>query len=103
MSVAYTIVTQTIYSGWGYEVSKGATTLREVWDCGATRDGYPNRSRNHLMFGSVDSWFYKALAGINVDPAGPGWRQIIIKPHVVGGSDYLSASIKTITGMVSSS
>ena len=43
------------------------------------------------------------LADINVDRAGPGWRQIIIKPHVVGGLDYVSASIKTIRGMVSSS
>jgi len=103
MNVAYTIVTQTTYPSWGYEISKGATTLWEVWDYGATRDGYPNRSRNHPMFGSIGSWFYKVLAGINVDRAGPGWRQIIIKPHVVGGLDYVSASIKTIRGMVSSS
>jgi len=103
VSIAYTIATQTTYPSWGYEISKGATTLWEVWDYGATRDGYPDRSRNHPMFGSISSWFYKTLAGINIDPAGPGWWLIIIKPHIVGDLDYVSASIKTIRGMVSSS
>ena len=58
---------------------------------------------NHIMFGSVDAWFYKVLAGINVDPAGPGFRRIIIKPYVVGDLKYVSASVKTIKGMVFSS
>jgi alpha-L-rhamnosidase len=55
------------------------------------------------MFGSIDAWFYKVLAGINIDPAGPDFRKIIIKPYIVGDLNYVSASFKTIRGMISSS
>ena len=60
-------------------------------------------SHNHVMFGSIDAWFYKTLAGINIDPNAPGFERIIIKPHIVGDLKYVSASINTIRGKVSSS
>jgi len=55
------------------------------------------------MFGSVDAWFYKVLAGINVDPAGPGFRKVIIRPHPVKDLKYVSASVRTVKGTISSS
>jgi len=45
----------------------------------------------------------KDLIEINIDPASPGFERIIIKPYVVGDLNYLSASIKTIRGMIFSS
>ena len=45
----------------------------------------------------------KDLIKINIDPASPGFERIIIKPYVVGDLNYLSASIKTIRGMIFSS
>jgi alpha-L-rhamnosidase len=99
-NLAYKLVTQTTYPGWGYMIREGATTLWERWEY--LIDAGMN-SHNHIMFGSVDTWFYKVLAGINSDPAGPGFRRIIIRPHVVGDLNHVSASINTIRGMISSS
>lgn len=97
--LAYKLATQTTYPGWGYMLREGATTLWERWEYLA--DGGMN-SHNHIMFGSIDAWFYKVLAGINIDPASPGFRRIIIKPYIVGDLNYVSASLKTMGGMVSS-
>ena len=60
-------------------------------------------SHNHIMFGSVDAWFYKVLAGINQDPSAPGFKRVIIKPYILGDLSYVSASVNTIRGLVSSS
>jgi len=96
--VAYMLATQTTYPSWGYMISRGATTLWEEWRYNTT-----NCSHNHIMLGGgLGSWFYKALAGINVDPTGPGWRRVIIKPHIFSGLKYVNASVKTVRGMISS-
>jgi len=98
--VAYRLVSQTTYPSWGYMIREGATTLWERWEY-LTGEGM--NSHNHIMLGSIDAWFYKALAGINIDPDAPGFERIIIKPHIVGDLKYVSASINTIRGTVSSS
>ncbi|MBA7501245.1 MAG: Bacterial alpha-L-rhamnosidase [Clostridia bacterium] len=98
--LAYKLATQTTYPGWGYMLREGATTLWERWEY--LVDSGMN-SHNHIMFGSIDAWFYKVLAGINIDPAGPGFGRTIIKPYVVGDLNYVSASIRTMRGMISSS
>lgn len=98
--LAYKLATQTTYPSWGYMIQEGATTLWERWEYLANAG---MNSHNHIMFGTVDAWFYKVLAGIGLDPAGPGFRRIIIKPYPVGNLKYASASVKTIRGTVSSS
>ena len=97
--LAYKIVTQTTYPGWGYMVENGATTLWERWEYMVESD---MNSHNHIMLGSVDAWFYKVLAGINVDPSAPGFEKVIVKPHVAGDLSHVSASVNTIRGLVSS-
>ncbi|MCX8170833.1 MAG: glycoside hydrolase family 78 protein [Candidatus Bathyarchaeota archaeon] len=97
IDVAYKIVTQTTYPSWGYMVREGATTLWERWEY-LTNSGM--NSHNHIMLGSIDAWFYKALAGINADISKPGFEKIIIKPHVPSDLKYAGASLKTIRGLV---
>ena len=70
------IVTQKDYPGWGYMLEKGATTWWEQWN--------GHWSQIHSCFTSLDAWFYQGLAGIRPDPANPGFKQIIVKPAVVG-------------------
>ena len=36
------------------------------------------------MLGHIMEWFYRGLAGISCDPAGPGFKKIILKPQIVG-------------------
>jgi len=98
-TVLYEIVTKTGYPSWGYMISKGATTLWERWGGFRYFDSDMN-SLNHIMFGSVDEFFYGVIAGIK--PARPGYKRIEIKPHVLGDMKSAEASVKTMRGKVSS-
>jgi len=100
VDLAYKLLTQTTYPSWGYMVREGATTIWERWE---DFTGAGMNSHNHIMYGSVDAWLYKVLAGINIDPVGPGFQRIIIKPYVVDDLKYVSASLKTIRGIIFSS
>ncbi len=97
--VAYGIVTQESYPSWGYMLANGATTLWERWEL---ETGGGMNSHNHPMLGSVGAWFYRALAGITVDPAGPGFARFSVRPHVVGDLIQARASLQTIRGLVAS-
>ncbi len=98
--LAYKLITRTTYPGFGYMIREGATTVWERWEY---LTGGGMNSHNHIMFGTVDTWFYKVLAGINVDSTESGFQRIIIKPYVVGDLKYISASIKTVRGIIFSS
>ena len=94
---AFRIATQTSYPGWGYMIREGATTLWERWE---KMTGGGMNSHNHIMLGSVDAWFYKALAGIRC--LEPGWRRIRIQPFIPHGIRFANAEIMTIRGKVRS-
>ena len=98
--LAYSVATQTSYPSWGYMIKEGATTLWERWEYMA---GGGMNSHNHIMFGSVDTWFYRVLAGINLDSTGCGFSKVVIKPYFPADLDYVSASVDTVRGLVSSS
>ncbi len=99
--LAYELASQTTYPSWGYMVSRGATTLWELWQ---EKTGPSMNSHNHAMFGSVGAWFYQGLAGIGLDgDAGVGYRQIRLDPQVVEDLGSVSASVDTLRGRVSSS
>jgi len=93
------IVDQTTYPGWGYMVSKGATTLWERWGGYKYFDAGMN-SLNHIMFGSVDEFFYKDLAGIRAEE--PGFKNILIKPFITGDLTFAKGTVNTVMGLVSS-
>jgi len=93
--VAYRIASQRTQPGWGSWIDQGATSLWESWQ--------GTDSRNHIMYGDICAWFYKALAGINPDPAGPGFKRFIIRPNVVGDLTFASATYDSPRGRISSS
>jgi alpha-L-rhamnosidase len=86
--LAYEIAAQEDFPSWGYWITKGATTLFENWRVDAQSD----LSRNHIMFGEIGAWYYKALGGIKPDPQNPGFRNILLEPHLVKGLDSISVS-----------
>src|SRR5207302_1934274 len=92
--VAYGIVSQKTPPGWGAWLEQGATTLWEQWN--------GNDSRNHIMFGDVSAWMFKALAGINPDPDHPGFKHFIIKPSFVQGLDWIKAKYDSVRGPIRS-
>jgi alpha-L-rhamnosidase len=90
--VAYRLASQKDLPSWGWWIEQGATTLWEQWD--------GSSSRNHIMFGEVAAWFYKALAGINPDPAAPGFKHFIIRPQPVGDLSFARAEYNSIHGKI---
>jgi alpha-L-rhamnosidase len=90
--VAYRIATQRDLPSWGWWIDQGATTLWEQWN--------GTESRNHIMFGDISAWFYKALAGINLDPGVPAFRHIMIKPNLVQGLTWARASYDSVRGRI---
>jgi alpha-L-rhamnosidase len=88
--VAYTIVNQRTFPGYGYMIENGATTIWESWDAGG--------SHNHPMFGSVSEWFYRALGGINPAPDAVGFDKIIIRPQVVPDLTWAKATYRSVRG-----
>lgn len=97
--VAYTIVTQKDYPGWGYMISMGATTIWELWKYEV---GPGMNSHNHPAFGFVGGWFYRALAGIVPNAEHGGFERFDIKPFVVGDLKEAQASVDTVRGLVAS-
>ncbi|MFN3650733.1 MAG: family 78 glycoside hydrolase catalytic domain [Armatimonadota bacterium] len=92
--VAYRVTAQTTFPSWGHWLEQGATTLWEAWN--------GTDSRNHIMFGDVSAWFYRALAGINPDPAGPGFKKVIIRPYLPEGMTFARATYPSIHGTIQS-
>jgi len=93
--LAYDIVNQRTFPGWGYMLENGATTLWEHW---AMSDN--TYSHNHPMFGSVSEWFYKGLGGINPAPNAVGFDKILIKPQPVAGLTWVKASYESVRGKI---
>jgi len=88
--LAYTVATQETFPSWGFWLANGATTLFENWPL--TAKDITVSSRNHIMFGEIGAWFYKALAGINPDPDQPGFKNVILSPHFVGSLDQFEGT-----------
>jgi alpha-L-rhamnosidase len=102
---AYLLLNREDYPSWLYPVKQGATTIWERWDGqkpdGSFQDTGMN-SFNHYAYGAVGDWMYGVIAGIDIDPAAPGYKHIFIRPQPGGGFTYARASHETMYGKVSS-
>jgi hypothetical protein len=82
---------------YGDQLAHGATTLTEAWDAN------PNSSQDHFMLGHAEEWFYRGLAGIDVDLSRPHGTQIEIHPAVPGDLHSVSATFRSALGTIASS
>ena len=96
--VAYRMVNEPSYPGWGYMLERGATTIWETW---AESDNV--YSQNHPMFGSVSEWFYRSLAGINPESDAAGFDRFWIEPNMPAGLEWVEATYESVRGTVRSS
>jgi alpha-L-rhamnosidase len=99
--LVYTIATQKGYPGWGYMISKGATTIWELWN-GDTADPAMNSGNHVMLIGDWVIWLYEDLAGIKPDPEQPGFKHIIMKPHPVGDLKFAKATHRSPHGLIAS-
>lgn len=96
--VAYRLLLNETYPSWGYMLSKGATTWWERWN-GDTGDPSMN-SYNHYAFGSVMAWVYRYVAGIDTAPASPGFKEIVIHPHLDSRMTSAHAEYNSVYGKI---
>ncbi len=96
--LAYTIVTQKSYPGWGNMIENGATTLWEHWQ------GSDNTySQNHPMFGSVSQWLYQWVGGIRPAADAVGFDKIEIDPLIMPQLSAANCRYRSVLGEVSCS
>jgi len=104
--VAYTLLLQETYPSWLYPVKMGATTIWERWD-GIKPDGTfqtPGmNSFNHYAYGAIGDWMYRVVTGIDTEESSPGYKSIVIKPHLDARITQASSEYKTGYGLVKSS
>lgn len=96
--VAYRLLLNDTYPSWGYMLSKGATTWWERWN-GDTGDPAMN-SYNHYAFGSVIAWVYRYAAGIDTTPNAPGFKEIIVHPHLDSRMPSARAEYDSVYGKI---
>jgi alpha-L-rhamnosidase len=96
--VAYRLLLNETYPSWGYMLSKGATTWWERWN-GDTGDPSMN-SYNHYAFGSVIAWVYRYAAGIDTTMNGPGFKEIVVHPHLDSRMPSARAEYDSVYGKI---
>lgn len=97
--LAYEVASQETFPSWGWWIVNGATTFYENWPIDAKSD----ISMNHIMFGEINAWYYKALGGIFPDENQPGFKNIVLKPNFVQELDFFEATHEGPYGKIVSS
>ncbi|VVJ25192.1 alpha-L-rhamnosidase (EC [Amycolatopsis camponoti] len=97
--VAYQVLLQPDFPGWGYMIGHGATTIWERWD-GIKPDGSFNdpgmNSFNHYGLGSVGDFLYRSVGGLS--PASPGYASLLVAPRPGGGVTSAKSAYETPYG-----
>jgi hypothetical protein len=82
--------------GYGFQLKKGATALTESWPA------LEEVSNNHLMLGHLMEWFYTGLGGIKQETGSSAFKNIIIRPEIVGDLTQVKASYQSVYGPIRS-
>jgi alpha-L-rhamnosidase len=101
LDVAYALLLQKTWPSWLYSVTQGATTIWERWDGWTEERGFQDagmNSFNHYAYGSIGAWLYNTVAGIEIDPARPGYKHAILRPQPGGGLTQAVGRLKTRYG-----
>ncbi|HSB00704.1 MAG TPA: family 78 glycoside hydrolase catalytic domain [Anaerolineales bacterium] len=105
LETAYALLKQTTWPSWLYSVTQGATTIWERWD-GWTHDkGFQDpgmNSFNHYAYGAIGAWMYAVIGGIDLDPAQPSYKHVVMRPQPGGGLTYATAELYSMYGMIRS-
>ena len=101
LDLAYKLLLRKEYPSWLYPITRGATTMWERWD-GIKPDGSfedtTMNSFNHYAYGAVGAWMYHTVAGLDLDPADPGYHHIVIHPEPGGGLTFARTNLETLYG-----
>lgn len=82
--------------GYGFQLKKGATALTESWPA------LEEVSNNHLMLGHIMEWFYTGLGGIKQEEKSVAFKNIVIRPEIVGDITWVKSSYHSPYGLIRS-
>ncbi len=102
-NVAYDLLLQESYPSWLYPVKMGATTIWERWDGQKPDSTFQTpgmNSFNHYAYGAIGDWMYRTMAGIDTETGAPGYKRIVIKPHLTAKLAFARAALETYYGRV---
>lgn len=94
---------QTDFPSWLYQITKGATTVWEHWDEIKTDGSFwsPDmNSFNHYAYGSIGSWLYQTVCGIEIDEKRPAYKKILFRPLLSKSFQWAKASHESSYGTV---
>ena len=80
--------------GYGYQLSKGATSLTESWAA------LKYVSNDHMMLGHLMEWFYSGPGGIRQVTGSSSYSKVMIKPELVGDLTWAETTYNTIHGEI---
>jgi len=103
LDVAYQLLHQQSWPSWLYSVTQGATTIWERWDGYTAENGFQDpgmNSFNHYAYGSIGAWLYNTVAGIEADPAQPGYKHTLVRPQPGGGLTHARGALATPYGQL---
>jgi len=72
----------------------GFTTVGESWNRGS--------SRNHMILAQIEEWFHEGLAGIREADGSTEYRDLVIKPRLVGDITWVKGSYMSPQGLIRS-
>jgi len=93
--VIFKMNSRTDIPGYGYQLSQDATALTESWQA------LPTASNNHFMLGHIMEWFYRGVLGIDQSKNSIAYKQIEIRPAVVGDLTSAKGSYECMYGTIS--
>lgn len=99
--VALQMLQKETFPSWGYMISKGATSIWEKWNSDTAGPGM-NSQGILFLGGNINAWLFESLAGLRPDPANPGFKHIVFKPHPLGDIRFARASHQSPYGEVAS-
>lgn len=89
--IAFRVLMQKTYPGWGYWIENGSDSAWESWE-------KATRSKDHYFLATYDEFFYTHIAGIrNVRN---GWRNFTVAPILDCGLEFAKTSVKTPLGLL---
>ena len=103
--VAYRLLLNETFPSWGYSIRHGATTIWERWDGWTADKGFQEpgmNSFNHYSLGSVGEWLQRYVAGIDTDPARPGYAHLLLRPRPSRRLSSVRAAFQSGSGRITS-
>ncbi|HND63109.1 MAG TPA: glycoside hydrolase family 78 protein [Opitutaceae bacterium] len=101
--LAYKLLHQKTWPSWLYAVTQGATTIWERWDGWTQEKGFQDKgmnSFNHYAYGAIGTWLYTVVAGIDLDPAAPAYKRILLTPRPGGEITSARGELHSVHGPI---